>query len=135
MYLYNQLTHKIQKFKTPKKEVKLYSCGPTVYDYVHIGNLRYFVFVDLLKRTLLYYGYKVYHVMNITDVGHLVSDADTGEDKIEVSARKKRKSAWEIARFYEKELKKDLKKLNCIFLKNFLEQQNISKSKLSLLKF
>ena len=119
MYLYNQLTHRIQKFRASKKEVKFYSCGPTVYDYVHIGNLRYFVFVDLLKRTLLYHGYKVYHVMNITDVGHLVSDADTGEDKIEVSARKKRKSAWEIARFYENEFKKDLKKLNCIFPQKF----------------
>jgi cysteinyl-tRNA synthetase len=111
--LYNTLTRKKEVFKPLKdKRVGLYTCGPTVYYFAHIGNLRTYIFEDVLKRVLEYNGYKVKHVMNITDVGHLTSDADTGEDKIERAAKKEKKSAWEIAKFYEKAFKRDLKLLN-----------------------
>lgn len=111
--LYNTLTRKIEEFKpiNPPK-VGMYSCGPTVYDYPHLGNLRAYVFVDSLKRTLEYNGLKVEHVMNITDVGHLTSDADAGEDKMEVATKREHKDAWEIARFYEKEFLEAFEKLN-----------------------
>ena len=81
----------------------MYCCGPTVYDVAHIGNLRTYVFEDVLRRTLELFGYRVRHVMNITDVGHLQSDADAGDDKMEIAARRERKSPWEIARHYEAE--------------------------------
>jgi cysteinyl-tRNA synthetase len=111
--LYNTLTRKKEIFKPLKdKKVGLYTCGPTVYWFAHIGNLRTYIFEDILKRVLEYNGYKVKHVMNITDVGHLTSDADTGEDKIELGAKRERKSAWEIAEFYTKAFKNDLKLLN-----------------------
>lgn len=93
-------------------EVGLYTCGPTVYDYAHIGNLRTYIFEDLLCRTLEFNGYTVKHVMNITDVGHLVSDSDTGEDKMEKGSRRTGKSAWEIAEFYTQAFIDDLKRLN-----------------------
>ncbi len=110
---YNTLTRKKEVFKPIKKgRVSLYACGPTVYWFAHIGNLRTYVFEDILKRVLEYNGYKVKHVMNITDVGHLVSEQDVGEDKIILAAKREKKSAKEIARFYEKEFKKDLKLLN-----------------------
>ncbi|MCD6270711.1 cysteine--tRNA ligase [bacterium] len=110
---YNTLSHKKEFFKPLKdRKVGLYTCGPTVYFYAHIGNLRTYLFEDILKRVLEYNGYKVKHVMNITDVGHLTSDADTGEDKLEKGARKERKSVWEIADFYTKQFKEDLKALN-----------------------
>jgi cysteinyl-tRNA synthetase len=95
-------------------EVGMYTCGPTVYDYAHIGNLRTYVFEDILKRTLEFNGYQVKHVMNITDVGHLVSDADEGEDKMEKGSRRSGKSAWEIAEFYAQEFNRDLDRLNII---------------------
>jgi cysteinyl-tRNA synthetase len=111
--LYNTLTRKKEIFKPLKgKRVGLYTCGPTVYYFAHIGNLRTYIFEDILKRVLEYNGYKVRHVMNITDVGHLTSDADTGEDKIELGAKRERKTAWEIAEFYTKAFKNDLKLLN-----------------------
>src|SRR6476469_8936456 len=78
----------------------LYACGPTVYDYAHIGNLRTYLFGDTLRRILALNGYDVAHVINITDVGHLTSDGDTGEDKMEKGSRRTRQSAWEIAEFY-----------------------------------
>lgn len=113
LYLYNTLTHKIEEFRPIKnKKVGLYTCGPTVYGYAHIGNFRTYIFEDVLKRTLKVLGYKIKHVMNITDVGHLTSDEDTGEDKVEREAKKQRKTAWDIARFYEQAFKNDLKKLN-----------------------
>lgn len=90
----------------------MYNCGPTVYERSHLGNLRAYIFADILRRVLEYNGYKVKQIINITDVGHLTSDADSGEDKIEKSAREKRKSAWEIARHFEKLFKEDIKKLN-----------------------
>lgn len=92
--------------------IRIYSCGLTVYDYAHIGNLRKYVFDDLLSRALHYFGYKVKWVMNITDVGHLTSDADEGEDKIEKGAKREGKDAFEIARFYEKAFLDDIAKLN-----------------------
>jgi len=113
--LYNTLTKKKEVFKPIKdKKVGLYTCGPTVYSYAHIGNLRTYIFEDILKRVLLYQQYKVKHVMNITDVGHLTSDADTGEDKIEKAAKKSKKSAFEIAEFYTKSFFDDCKKLNIL---------------------
>ncbi|MCK6579797.1 MAG: cysteine--tRNA ligase [Anaerolineae bacterium] len=95
-------------------EVGLYTCGPTVYDYAHIGNLRTYIFEDILRRTLAYNGYKVRHVMNITDVGHLTSDADTGEDKLEVGSRRTGRTAWDIAEEYTGAFKDDLARLNIV---------------------
>ena len=92
--------------------VGMYTCGPTVYDYQHIGNYRTFLFEDTLRRTLEWNGYRVTHVMNVTDVGHLVSDADTGEDKMEKGSRRTGKSAWEIAALYTAAFLDDLKLLN-----------------------
>jgi cysteinyl-tRNA synthetase len=113
--IYNTLTRKKEGFKPVKKgKVGIYSCGPTVYLYQHIGNLRTYVFSDVLKRVLRYDKYQVKHVMNVTDVGHLTSDADTGEDKIERAAKKQGKSAGDISNFYLNAFKKDLKKLNII---------------------
>jgi cysteinyl-tRNA synthetase len=112
-YIYNTLTRTKEKFVplVPGK-VGLYTCGPTVYNYAHIGNLRTFLFEDLLARALRFNGYEVRWVMNITDVGHMTSDADAGEDKMSVAARREQKTPWEIARFYEEEFKKDLDRLN-----------------------
>jgi cysteinyl-tRNA synthetase len=93
-------------------EVGLYTCGPTVYDHQHIGNFRTFLFEDVLKRVLRWNGYPVRHVMNITDVGHLTSDADEGEDKMEKGARRTGKSAWEIAQLYTQTFLADMKALN-----------------------
>jgi len=113
--LYNTLTRKKEIFKPIKnKTVGIYTCGPTVYSYQHIGNLRSYVFADTLKRVFLYNGYKVKHVMNVTDVGHLTSDADTGEDKVEKAAQKERKTAKEITEYYWKIFRNDFKKLNII---------------------
>ncbi|MCS7134620.1 MAG: cysteine--tRNA ligase [Candidatus Pacearchaeota archaeon] len=102
--IYNTLTKKLEKFKPLGKEVKIYSCGPTVYDFPHIGNYRAFVFVDILKRYLLYKNYKVKHVMNITDV----------DDKIIKKVKESGKALREITSFYEQEFKKGLEELNCI---------------------
>ncbi len=113
MKFFNTLGRKKEEFKPIKeKEVGLYTCGPTVYNYAHIGNLRTFIFEDILKRALEYNGYQVKHIMNITDVGHLTSDNDEGEDKIEKQAKEEEKSAQEIAKFYTKAFKKDLERLN-----------------------
>ena len=111
--LYNTLTHKKEEFIPIKKEkVSIYSCGPTVYSYAHIGNFRAYIFMDTLRRVLKYNGYKLNHVMNITDVGHLTSDADTGEDKMEKAARREGKDPYEIAKFYTDFFMKDLEDLN-----------------------
>src|SRR3990172_5076964 len=111
--LYNTLTRKKEIFKPLEdKEVKIYTCGPTVYDYAHLGNLRTYIFSYVLKRALELTGYQVKQVMNITDVGHLTSDADEGEDKIEKGARREKKLPQEIAQFYTKAFISDLKKLN-----------------------
>jgi cysteinyl-tRNA synthetase len=112
--LYDTYTRSLRLFEPLHKEVGLYTCGPTVYDYAHIGNLRTYIFTDLLRRTLEYNGYAVKHVMNITDVGHLISDADTGEDKMEKGARRTGKTAWEIAEFYTQSFREDLEQLNIL---------------------
>jgi cysteinyl-tRNA synthetase len=110
--LYNTLTRKKDFFKPIEKIVRMYGCGPTVYWYQHIGNLRRYLFEDILLRTLLFNGYKVKHVINITDVGHLSSDADEGEDKIEKASKKEKKTAKEIADYYFNVFYDDLKKIN-----------------------
>lgn len=109
---YNTLTREKEVFKPEGKTVTMYSCGPTVYNYAHIGNLRTYVFMDLVRRTLKYDGYKLKGVMNITDVGHLMSDGDEGEDKMEVAAKKQRKSPYEIAAYYTDIFFKDIAALN-----------------------
>lgn len=102
--IYNTLSHKVEDFKSiHASKVGMYSCGPTVYDYQHIGHMRRYVGDDLLVRVLQYNGYDVKHVMNITDVGHLVSDSDTGEDKMEKGAKKFGMSVWDIAKKFEKQ--------------------------------
>jgi len=113
--LHNTLSRQLEVFKPQQPPVVgLYTCGPTVYNYAHLGNLRAYVFSDLLKRTLLYNGYEVKHIMNITDVGHLTDDADAGEDKVEIRAEREGKSAWDIADFYIKAFKADFQALNII---------------------
>lgn len=113
--LFNTMGREKQKF-TPivPDKVGLYTCGPTVYDFQHIGNFRTFMFEDLLKRVLLYNGYDVNHIMNITDVGHLVSDGDEGEDKMEVGSAKTGKTVWEISEHYTTVFKEDGKLLNIL---------------------
>ena len=115
LYLYNSLTRKKEAF-TPIQpgKVGLYTCGPTVYNYAHIGNLRTYIFEDILRRVLDYNGYAVKHVMNITDVGHLTGDRDMGEDKMEKGAAREGKSAWDIADFYTRAFKKDIAELNIL---------------------
>jgi len=113
--LYNTLTRTKEPFVPLKKgEVGLYTCGPTVYHYVHIGNLRAYIFDDTLKRTLLFNKYKVNHVMNITDVGHLTSDADEGEDKMLKGALREKKTVWEVADFYTNAFQQNMKNLNIL---------------------
>ncbi len=111
--LYNTLTKKVEPF-VPRDPtlVTLYCCGPTVYDYATIGNFRTYMMTDILVRTLRNLGYTVKFVMNITDVGHLVSDADTGEDKMEKGAKREGKTAWDVSKFYTEIFLSDSKKLN-----------------------
>ena len=113
--LYNTMTRRLEPFVSiEKNKVGMYCCGPTVYNYAHIGNLRTYIFEDVLKRVLLTKGYGVKHVMNITDVGHLTGDGDDGEDKIEKSARETGRSVWDIAAFYTDAFFKDFDSLNNI---------------------
>ena len=98
--LYNTLTREKEEFKPLNQDgVRMYSCGPTVYSYAHIGNFRTYIFMDTLRRVLKYNGYKLKHVMNITDVGHLESDADEGEDKMEKAAKKEKKIHMKLQTF------------------------------------
>ena len=111
--LFDTYTRTLREFSPLNPpDVGMYTCGPTVYDYAHIGNLRTYIFEDVLRRTLEYNGYRVKHVMNITDVGHLISDADTGEDRMELGSLRTGRSAWEIAEIYTGAFKKDLQRLN-----------------------
>lgn len=114
MKLYNTLTRKKEEFSTldGSDTVRMYSCGPTVYNYAHIGNLRTYVFMDLLRRVLKYNGYNVKGVMNITDVGHLTDDGDNGEDKMAKTAREQKKDPWQIAKYYTEIFMKDFGRLN-----------------------
>lgn len=133
--LYNTLTRKKEAFKSIKRgKVGLYTCGPTVYWFAHIGNLRSYLFEDILKRTLKYNGYKIKHVMNITDVGHLTSDADTGEDKMEKGAKREKKTVWQIADFYTKSFKKDLKLLNILSPDVWIKATSTIKDQINLIK-
>lgn len=110
---YNSLTNKKEEFKPVEDGlVRMYTCGPTVYYYQHIGNMRAYIFMDSLRRTLKYNGYKINGVMNVTDVGHLTSDEDSGEDKMEKAAKRENKSPYEIAKFYADIYFKDLALLN-----------------------
>ncbi|MBX7495399.1 cysteine--tRNA ligase [Qipengyuania sp. 6B39] len=118
--LFNSLTRQLEEFQPIHAgeapdfvaEARVYSCGPTVYNYQHIGNMRAYVFADTLGRVLQWKGYKLTHVINITDVGHLTSDADEGEDKMEKMAARENKSAWDIAKFYQEDFERDLARLN-----------------------
>ena len=114
MKLYNTLSRQIEDF-VPYEEgkVKLYTCGPTVYHYAHIGNIRNYIGHDILDKTLRYLGYEVTRAMNITDVGHLTSDSDSGEDKMEIAKKREHKSAMEIAKFYTEAFFKDFRLVNC----------------------
>ena len=112
--LFNTLTREKEVFSPIKKVVGMYTCGPTVYFFAHIGNLRTYIFEDVLKRVLYYNDLKVRHVMNLTDVGHLTGDRDMGEDKMEKESKKEGKTAWEIADFYAKAFFKDTDRLNII---------------------
>ncbi len=114
MKIYNTLTKKLENF-IPNEEghVKMYTCGPTVYHYAHIGNMRNYIGHDILERTFEYLGYEVTRAMNITDVGHLTSDSDSGEDKMEVAKRRENKTAMEIAKFYTEAFFNDFQALNC----------------------
>ena len=114
MKLYNTLSRKIEDFVPNESgKVKLYTCGPTVYHYAHVGNIRNYIGHDILDKTLRYLGYQVIRAMNITDVGHLTSDSDSGEDKMEVARKREHKSAMEIAKFYTDAFFDDFKLVNC----------------------
>jgi cysteinyl-tRNA synthetase len=112
--LYNSLTRSLEPFAPldPEKGVRVYSCGPTVYNYAHLGNLRAYVFTDTLSRVLTWKGYRLTHVINITDVGHLTSDADAGDDKMEAAARAQAKSIWDVAAHYTAAFKQNVADLN-----------------------
>ena len=113
MYLYNSATHTKEEFRTHTPgHVEMYTCGPTVYHFAHIGNLRSYIMEDVLEKYLRYVGYDVNRVMNITDVGHLTSDADEGEDKMLKGARREHKTVMEIAQFYTDAFFEDCRKLN-----------------------
>ena len=135
MQLYNTLTRKKEEFKPIKKgKVGMYSCGPTVYWYQHIGNMRAYIFSDILKRTLLYNGFKVKHLINVTDVGHLTTDADEGEDKMELAAKKEGKKAHDIADYYFKIFLDDFKKLNLIEPNKWTKATEHIKEQIELMK-
>ena len=111
--LYNSLTRSVEEFRPIRdNEARVYTCGPTVYNYQHIGNMRAFLFADTLGRVLRWKGYKLRHIINITDVGHLTSDADAGDDKMEKAARAEQKSIWDIAAQYTAVFKADIERLN-----------------------
>jgi len=133
--LYNTLTRKKEIFKPiRKKHVGIYTCGPTVYWYQHIGNLRSYIFPDVLIKTLDYNNFKVKQIMNYTDVGHLTSDADEGEDKIEEAAKKENKTASEIATHYAKVFEQDLKKLNISKPSKVVKATDHIKDQIALIK-
>lgn len=115
LLLFNTLTRKKEVFiPIESGKVRMYCCGPTVYNYQHIGNLRTFFFEDILRRVLEINGYAVTHVLNITDVGHLISDEDEGDDKMELGAKRENKSVWEIAEYYTNVFTKDLERMHIL---------------------
>ena len=133
--LYNTLNRKTDEFKPLKRgKAGIYACGPTVYNFAHIGNLRTFLFEDTLKRTLLYNGYAVNMVMNITDVGHLTGDGDEGEDKVAKVAERENKTASQIAKFYTLAFRKDLKDLNILTPNKLPKATGNIKEQIALIK-
>src|SRR3989344_8440386 len=135
LILYNTLTREKEEFVPIRKsQVSFYSCGPTIYWYQHIGNMRTYIFNDILKRVLIYNKFKVKHVMNYTDVGHLTSDEDTGEDKVEKAAKKEGKTAKEITDYYAKIFEQDCKRLNIIKPKIVCRATNNIKEQINLIK-
>ena len=135
IYLNNSLTKKKEEFKPIKKgKLGLYTCGPTVYGYPHIGNLRAYLVWDILKRFLVSQGLKVTHIMNATDVGHLSSDADSGEDKLEKAAKKEGKNAWEIAKFFIEVFKGNLKDLNILEPSKFVRATDTIKEQIKFVQ-
>ena len=113
MKIYNSASRKVEEFVPNHPDIlKMYTCGPTVYHYAHIGNLRTYIMEDVLEKALRYEGYNVKRVMNITDVGHLASDADTGEDKMVKGAKRENKTVMDIARYYTEAFQADCQKLN-----------------------
>ncbi len=135
MKLYNTLSRSIEEF-VPQKllSVGMYSCGPTVYDYQHIGHMRRYVGDDILVRVLQVNGFQVHHVMNITDVGHLVSDSDTGEDKMEKGAKKFGKSVWEIAKMFEQQFLESCHELGIRLPKELMHATKYIKEQISLVE-
>ncbi|MGA2911822.1 MAG: cysteine--tRNA ligase [Candidatus Levyibacteriota bacterium] len=135
MKLYNTLSHQVEEFRPLNPpNVGMYACGPTVYDYQHIGHMRRYVGDDILIRVLKYDGFKVHHVMNITDVGHLVSDSDTGEDKMEKGAKKFGKSVWDIAKMFEQQFKDSCRELNIQLPKDLMHATDFIKEQIELIK-
>jgi cysteinyl-tRNA synthetase len=135
IYLYNTLTRKKETFKPIKEgEVGMYTCGPTVYGFPHLGNMRTYIFEDILKRVLEFNGFQVNHVMNITDVGHLTGDRDMGDDKIEKESKKEGKTAWEIAEFYTGTFKEDLLRLNIVFPNTFCKATDNIKEQIEMVQ-
>ena len=133
--LYNTLTKKIEEFKPiEEREVRLYTCGPTVYWFAHIGNLKTYIFEDVLKRVLEYNGYHVNHVMNLTDVGHLTSDQDSGEDKLEKGAARENKTVLDIVEFYTKHFLEDITKLNIEFPDKIIKATETVPEQIELIK-
>ena len=112
MKVYNSLTRKKEELVVENNTVKMYTCGPTVYYFPHIGNMRAYLFMDFLRKSLKYCGYKIDGVMNLTDVGHLVSDSDEGDDKMELAAKRENKDPYEIAKFYTNCFMKDVSRPN-----------------------
>jgi len=135
LFLFNTLTRQKEEFKPLKKgRVSLYTCGPTVYDYAHIGNLRTYIFEDILRRTLEFNRYKVKHVMNITDVGHLTSDADEGEDKLEKGAKREGQPIWKMVEFYTHAFKTNLTELNILEPKQWCRATDYIKEQIKFVR-
>ncbi len=133
--IYNTLTRKVEEFTSLKEnKVTMYSCGPTVYDYQHIGHMRRYVGDDILIRVLQWNGYNVKHAMNITDVGHLVSDSDSGEDKMEKGAKKFGKSVWDIAKMFEEQFKDSCQALNIVLPKDLMHATDYIKEQIALIE-
>lgn len=135
LHLYNTLSRKKESFKPiDPPNVGMYTCGPTVYNFAHLGNLRTYLFEDILKRVLIYNGYKIKHIMNITDVGHLTGDRDMGEDKIEKESKKENKTAWQISEFYFEKFKEDLHNLNIMFPDIFCKATDNIKEQIEMIE-
>ena len=135
IYLTNTLTKRKEEFKPIKaKRLTFYSCGPTVYDYPHIGNMRFFIVNDIIKRAFLYNGYKVKHIINLTDVGHLTSNADFGEDKMEKAKQREGKTAWDIAKFYTAAFKHDCQQVNTIPPTKYVKATSCIKEQIKLIE-